>query len=54
MTVNKKIICPDCAFEIVLSGSEEVGEILECSQCGTELEIISLEPLEARELVEEK
>jgi len=54
MTVNKKTICPDCKFEIILKGDEEVGDILECEKCGTEVEIISLEPLESRELIEEK
>lgn len=54
MTGNKKIICPDCGIDVVLNGNEEVGEILECSQCGTEVEIISLEPLDSRELIEEK
>lgn len=54
MTVNKKIICPDCKMEIILKGDEEVGDILECQECGTEVEIISLDPLESRELVEEK
>lgn len=54
MTGNKKVICPDCEMEIVLKGSEEVGEILECSQCGTEVEVISLKPFSIRELIEEK
>lgn len=54
MTGSKKIVCPDCKMEIVLKGDEEVGDILECSQCGTEVEIISLKPLNSRELIEEK
>lgn len=54
MTGNKKITCPDCGMVIEITGNEEVGDILECGECGTEVEIISLEPLECRELVEEK
>ena len=49
-----KIICPDCKAEIVKPQLMEVGDILECLECGTEVEIMSLEPLKYRELVEEK
>jgi len=31
-----------------------VGDILECSECGTEVEIISLTPLKYQVLIEEK
>jgi lysine biosynthesis protein LysW len=34
--------------------SLEIGDILECQECGTEVEILSLEPLKYSELVEEK
>lgn len=54
MTQTKKIICPDCGVEIVMNGNEEVGDILECNECGTEVEITSIDPLSYRELVEEK
>jgi len=49
-----KIICPDCKAEIVYKIGLEVGDILECSECGTEVEILSLKPLKYDELVEEK
>lgn len=32
----------------------EVGDILECKECGTEVEVLSTEPLEYQELIEEK
>ena len=51
---NNKIICPDCGAEIKMIEGMMVGDILECSECGTEVEIISLEPLKYQELVEEK
>ncbi|MBU4210592.1 lysine biosynthesis protein LysW [Patescibacteria group bacterium] len=51
---NNKIICPDCKSEIKKTGKMEVGDILECSECGTEVEILSLKPLKYGELVEEK
>ena len=51
---NNKIICPDCKSEIKKTEGMEVGDILECSECGTEVEILSLKPLKYGELVEEK
>lgn len=51
---NLKITCPDCNSEILPIEGMVVGEILECSECGTEVEIQSLEPLTYRELIEEK
>lgn len=54
MTETNKIICPDCNSEIKAPQGMMVGDILECSECGTEVEILSIEPLEYRELIEEK
>jgi len=51
---NIKINCPDCNSEIPQIEGMVVGDILECSECGTEVEIQSLQPLTFRELVEEK
>tara|TARA_B110000263_G_C14945413_1_gene345573 strand:+ start:250 stop:435 length:186 start_codon:yes stop_codon:yes gene_type:complete len=36
--------CPECAGELTLD-QVELGEILVCDDCGTELEVRSLEPL---------
>jgi len=54
MNKAQKINCPDCKAEIKTSQKMEVGDILECGECGTEVEVVSLEPLKAVELVEEK
>lgn len=51
---ENKIVCPDCGAEIVRPEGMLVGDILECSECGTEVEITSIEPLKYQELVEEK
>jgi lysine biosynthesis protein LysW len=55
MNQNNKIICPDCQEEIK-TGERVVlvGEIFECQECGTEVEIVALEPFKYRELIEEK
>lgn len=54
MSDNQKIICPDCQAEIEKPAEAEIGEILECRECGTEVELLSIAPLKYRELVEEK
>ena len=38
--------CPECAAEIELGDGTIVGEILECSDCGVELEVTGLDPVE--------
>lgn len=49
-----KIVCPDCKSEIKGENQLVVGDILECQECGTEVEVLGLEPLKYEELVEEK
>ena len=48
------ILCPDCGVEILQPEGMAVGDILECGECGTEVEILSIKPLKYKELVEEK
>jgi len=36
--------CPECAAEIPLAMDAIVHEIVVCPDCGTELEIVSLDP----------
>jgi alpha-aminoadipate carrier protein LysW len=36
--------CPECAAEFTLDDVME-GEIVDCPECGVELEVISVEPL---------
>jgi lysine biosynthesis protein LysW len=54
MTETSKIICPDCEAEIKQTEGMVVGDIIECQECGTEIEILSISPLQFRELIEEK
>ncbi len=51
--VKSKVKCPDCGSQIKCVKAI-VGDILECEECGTEVEILSLKPLKYRELIEEK
>ncbi len=36
--------CPICSAEVAFEADTEVGEIVECEECGAELEVKSLEP----------
>lgn len=38
------VVCAECAAEISLVENTEVGEIIVCSDCGVDLEIVSLNP----------
>ena len=52
--IQSKVICPDCQMAIQHDQNLEVGAILECQECGTEVEITVLEPLTYREIIETK
>lgn len=36
--------CPVCAAEVEISPDPVEGELLECDDCGVELEILALDP----------
>lgn len=38
--------CPECAATVPLPADVVEGEIVQCPECGVELEIVSLDPLE--------
>lgn len=38
--------CPECGEDMQLPEDVEEGEIVECSNCGVELDVTSLDPLE--------
>jgi alpha-aminoadipate/glutamate carrier protein LysW len=40
--------CPECAAEISLEKGTEVGEIIVCSDCGVDLEIMALKPVKVQ------
>jgi alpha-aminoadipate/glutamate carrier protein LysW len=44
--------CPICDAELDLGGCEE-NDLIECSECGTKLEIVSLTPPVLEEIPEE-
>jgi alpha-aminoadipate carrier protein LysW len=41
------VVCPECDNPIIVDVDEvEEGETVQCDECGMDLEIVSLDPLE--------
>ncbi|MGD0443806.1 MAG: hypothetical protein ABSA39_07715 [Edaphobacter sp.] len=41
------VVCPECDNPIVVDADEvEEGETVQCDECGMDLEIVSVDPLE--------
>jgi len=50
MSVN----CPDCKKPVLVPANVEIGEIIECQNCGAEMEVVNLKPLKVELIEEEK
>ena len=45
--VNMSAVCPECDNPIVVDEDElEEGETLQCEECGVDLEVVSVDPIE--------
>lgn len=44
--MSKTAECPECAADVTLPDDVMEGEIVQCAECGVELEVISLDPPE--------
>ena len=42
----KTTTCPECDADIEVSDDIVIGEIIPCSECGVELEVMATNPLE--------
>lgn len=41
------VVCPECANPLTIDADEvEVGETVQCDECGADLEVVSADPLE--------
>ncbi len=38
--------CPECSEDVYVDAESEQGDIIICDECGTELEIVGLDPIE--------
>lgn len=47
-----QVVCPICDSAFDIPEGTVVGELMECSDCGAELEIIKIDPVEVAEAPE--
>ena len=47
-------LCPECGATVKLENDVVEGEIIACEECGAELEVISVDPLELELAPEEE
>jgi alpha-aminoadipate carrier protein LysW len=48
------VVCPECDNPLDIDVDEvEEGEIVQCAECGTDLEVVSNDPLELAPVEEE-
>jgi len=52
--MTKTIRCPDCEETVIIPDDAQVGDLIECQNCGAEMEIISLGPPQVSLIIEEK
>ncbi len=45
-TIPQTTLCPECDADVRIPADAVQNELLACPDCGAELEIISLEPLQ--------
>jgi alpha-aminoadipate carrier protein LysW len=38
-------MCPECDARVSVPDDVERGELMQCAECGVELEVVALEPL---------
>lgn len=46
--------CPMCGAEVKLSNDAEAGELLDCGECDSELELVTVDPPELKEAPQEE
>lgn len=38
--------CPECGEEVFVDADLEQGDLVECDECGTSLELVGMDPIE--------
>ena len=38
--------CPECSEDVYVDADSEQGDTVSCDECGTDLEIVGLDPIE--------
>lgn len=49
------VLCPECESDLDVEEDElDEGEILSCIECGTDFEVVAVNPLELNKVAEEE
>ncbi len=54
MAIVMTATCPECEAVVKLGADVEKGEIVQCADCGAELEVFEVNPVELRLAPEEE
>lgn len=38
--------CPECSEDVYVDAESEQGDVISCDECGADLEIVGLDPIE--------
>lgn len=38
--------CPECSEDVYVDADSEQGDVVSCDECGSDLEIVGLDPIE--------
>jgi len=48
------VLCPECESDLDIEEDElDEGEVVSCTECGTDFEVVTVEPLELTRISEE-
>jgi alpha-aminoadipate carrier protein LysW len=48
------VLCPECESDLDIEEDEiDEGEVVSCAECGTDFEVITVNPLELRAVADE-
>ncbi len=50
--MSAQVTCPICEAIVDIADGTVVGELMECAECGAELEVTTVEPFEVQEAPE--
>lgn len=39
-------VCPECEEKVYVDAEAEQGDVVSCEECGTDLEVVGLDPIE--------
>lgn len=40
------VVCPECDNPLDMEDDVDIGETVQCEECGAELEVVSIDPIE--------